>query len=394
MNLKERADKVLSGVLGHFTDLEIESGDGSYLYGKDGKKYLDFASGIAVTNTGHCHPLVTKFAKTQLRKIIHNCAGVTYDETNITFAEKLQEVVPIKDSRIFLCQSGSEAIEGCLKAAKYVSGKSGVIALQGGFHGRTMGALSITTSKQLYRDGYGELMPNTFIAEHNIDSIKKLNNGNIAALVLELVQGEGGYVAFDKKYVQEIRDFCTANKIFLVIDEVQSGFGRTGKMFACEWYELEPDLLALAKGIASGLPLGAVVMQKNISEKWKTSTHGGTFTGNLVSCAAGLATIKVIQEELPAMPKKITTLEKILDRLIKKYPAVLIKRTGLGFMIGLECKDAETVKKIRQQCLQKGLLMINCGPDANVIRLAPPVTIAPKELFAFGEMLAAGLETI
>lgn len=380
MNLKERADQVLSPVLSHFTDLEVVKGKGSYLYGANGKKYLDFASGIAVTNTGHCHPAVVKAAAAQLKNMIHNCAGVTYHHANIEFAEALQKVVPIKDARIFLCQSGSEAVEGCLKAAKYVSKRSGIIALKKGFHGRTMGALSVTSSKQLYRDGYGELIPNTFFAEHDLESIKKLNNGNIAAVIFELVQGEAGYTAFDKKFVQAVRKYCTENKIFLIIDEVQSGFGRTGKMFASEWYEIEPDLMSMAKGIASGFPLGAVVMKKEISDNWHTSAHGGTFTGNLVACAAGIATLKVIQQELPKMPKKIEKLTAGLDALIKKYPEVYTNRTGLGFMIGFGCASGETVKKVRAKALANGLLLISSGPNGEKIRLAPPITVSLKEL--------------
>lgn len=380
MNLKERSDQVLSRVLSHFTDLEVIKGKGSYLYGSDGKKYLDFASGIAVTGTGHCHPQIVKAATAQLKNLIHNCAGVTYHRANVEFAEALQRIVPIKDARIFLCQSGSEAVEGCLKAAKYVSKKSGIIALKQGFHGRTMGALSVTSSKQLYRDGYGDLMPNTFFAEHDLASVKKLNNGNIAAVILELVQGEAGYTAFDKKFVQDLRKYCTENKIFMIIDEVQSGFARTGKMFACEWYDLEPDLMSMSKGIASGLPLGAVVMKKEISDSWHTSAHGGTFTGNLVACAAGTATIDVLQKELPKMPAKIAKLAAGLDELIKKHPQTYVNRTGIGFMIGFGCKDGETVKKVRANALADGLLLISSGPHGEKLRLAPPITISLKEI--------------
>lgn len=380
MNLKEKAEGILAKVLAHFTDLEVVKGKGSYLYGADGKKYLDFASGIAVTNTGHCHPQIVTAAVAQTKKLIHNCAGVTYNPTNIKFADELKKIVPIRDARIFLGQSGSEAIEGCLKAAKYASKKSGIIALKTGFHGRTMGALSVTTSKNMYREGYGELMPNTFIAEHNLDAIKSLNNGNIAAIIFELVQGEGGYVALDKNFVQEIRKYCTDNKIYLIIDEVQSGFGRTGKMFACEWYDLEPDLIALAKGIASGFPLGAVVMKKEIADLWQTSAHGGTFTGNLVSCAAGIATIKILRKEMAKMTIKTKQLIKGLDQLIKKYPKIFVGRSGLGFMIGFQVRNAETNKNIRNKALEAGLLLISCGPDGDKIRLAPPVTVSLAEI--------------
>ncbi|MDR1323081.1 MAG: aminotransferase class III-fold pyridoxal phosphate-dependent enzyme [Candidatus Margulisbacteria bacterium] len=379
MNLVERSDKVLSRVLSHFTELEIDHGAGAYLYGLDGKAYLDFASGIAVTATGHCHPEVVRAALEQTKKIIHNCAGVTYISANIELAEKLQKIVPIKDARFFLTQSGSEAVEGALKAAKYVSGKSGVITLQGEFHGRTMGALSVT-AKKAYRDGYGELMPNSFIAEADLDAVAKLNDGNIAAVIIELVKGEGGYAARDRDFVQKLREYCARNKIYFIIDEVQSGFGRTGKMFACEWYGIEPDIMALAKGIASGFPLGAVVLRKEISDAWKTSAHGGTYTGNPVACAAGSATVDILLREMPRMPAKIKTVEEACDKLSAQYPRIFVKRQGLGYMLGLVCVSGAVCTELRKRALANGLLLISSGAAGEVVRLAYPVTATIAEL--------------
>ncbi|MDR1113815.1 MAG: aminotransferase class III-fold pyridoxal phosphate-dependent enzyme [Candidatus Margulisbacteria bacterium] len=379
MNLVERSDKVLSRVLSHFTELEIDHGAGAYLYGLDGKVYLDFASGIAVTATGHCHPEVVRAALEQTRKIIHNCAGVTYISANIELAEKLQKIVPIKDARFFLTQSGSEAVEGALKAAKYVSGKNGVITLQGEFHGRTMGALSVT-AKKAYRDGYGELMPNSFIAEADLDAVAGLNDDNIAAVIIELVKGEGGYAARDRDFVQKLREYCAQNKIYFIVDEVQSGFGRTGKMFACEWYGIEPDIMALAKGIASGFPLGAVVMRKEISDAWKTSAHGGTYTGNPVACAAGSATVDILQREMPRMPAKIKTVEEACDKLLAKYPRIFAQRQGLGYMLGLVCVSGAVCAELRKRALANGLLLISSGATGEVVRLAYPVTATIAEL--------------
>ncbi|MDR2431985.1 MAG: aminotransferase class III-fold pyridoxal phosphate-dependent enzyme [Candidatus Margulisbacteria bacterium] len=393
MSLVRRSAKVLSGVLSHFTELEIDHGSGSYLYGLDGRAYLDFASGIAVTGTGHCHPEVVRAAVEQTKKIIHNCAGVTYISANIELAEKLQKIVPVKDARFFFTQSGSEAVEGALKAAKYVSGKSGVIALQDEFHGRTMGALSVT-AKKLYRDGYGELMPRSFIAEASLEAVAKLNDGNIAAVIIELVKVEGGYMARDRGFVRGLRDYCARNNIYFIVDEVQSGFGRTGKMFACEWYDLEPDILALAKGIASGFPLGAVVLQKEISDGWKTSTHGGTFTGNPVACAAAGATLDILQRELPRMPAKIKTAEEACGRLIAKYPAIFVKLQGLGYMLGLVCASGAVCAALRQKALEYGLLLISAGQSGEVVRLAYPVTATMPELekgFAIIEQSAGEL---
>ncbi len=394
MELANRGNNVISKVLGHYTQLEVVKGSGSYLFAKNGKKYLDFASGIAVTNTGHCHPAVVKAAEKQLKKLIHNCAGVTYNETNIACAEKIQSIVPIKNSRIFFTQSGSEAVEGALKAAKYTSKKDGIIALKKGFHGRTMGAMSITTSKDYYSQGYGALMPNTFIADHSLAAIDKLNNGKIAAIITEPVQGEAGYVAHDKKFLQELRQYCTEKNIYLIFDEVQSGFGRTGKMFASDWYNVEPDIMSLAKGIASGFPLGAVVMKQEISDQWDTSKHGGTYTGNLVSCAAAIATIDIIKKELPKMAKKTELFTKTIDQLIAKYPNALKKQTGLGFMIGLQCKSKETTSYIMKLALEKGLLLINCGPDGDILRLVPPLTISLADLKKGLDIIGACCESI
>ncbi|GBR76945.1 4-aminobutyrate aminotransferase, partial [Candidatus Termititenax persephonae] len=375
----ERSDRVLSRVLSHFTDLEISHAAGAYLYGLDGQAYLDFASGIAVTSVGHCHPEVVHAAVEQTKKIIHNCAGVTYISANIELAEKLQEIVPIRDARFFLTQSGSEAVEGALKAAKYVSGRSGIITLQGEFHGRTLGALSVT-AKQLYRDGYGELLPRSFIAEPSVEAVSRLNDGNIAAVIVELVKGEGGYEARDREFVQKLRAYCAAQKIYFIVDEVQSGFGRTGKMFACEWYGIEPDIMALAKGIAAGFPLGAVVMKKEISEAWKTSAHGGTYTGNPVACAAGLATVNILLRELPRLAAKIKTVEEACDKLIAQYPRIFVRRQGLGYMVGLVCASGQICADLRKRALRNGLLLISCGAAGEVIRLAYPVTATLPEL--------------
>jgi 4-aminobutyrate aminotransferase len=395
MNLKERADKLLSKVQAHYyPDLEVKSGKGSYVYGLDGRKILDFSCGVAVTSTGHCHPKVVAAIAKQAKNMIHNCIAISYHPTAIEYMEALQKVVPIKDARFFLCQSGSEAIEGALKVAKYVSGKSGIIALKGGFHGRTIGALSITSSKKLFQEGYGDLVPNSFFADYSIESIAAANNGNIAAVITELVRGEGGYAPHEIKFIQDLRKYCTQNNIFLIIDEVQTGFLRTGKMFASEWYRIEPDIMAISKAIASGLPLGAVVMKKEISDKWSTSAHGGTFLGNLIACAAGSATLDVLASELPKMPKKIDILHKEIDKLITAFPKIFISRQGVGFMQGLVCADGQTCGKLRTKALQLGLLLLNSGANGEVIRLVPPVTISAADLRKGFKILAEAARTL
>jgi acetylornithine/succinyldiaminopimelate/putrescine aminotransferase len=242
-----------------------------------------------------------------------------------------------------------------------------------------MGALSVT-AKKLYRDGYGALMPRSFIAEPSVEAVARFNDGDIAAVIIELVRGEGGYASRDREFVRGLRDYCAQNNIYLIVDEVQSGFGRTGKMFACEWYELKPDILALAKGIASGFPLGAVVLKKEISDAWKTSAHGGTFTGNPVACAAAGATLDILQRELTRMPAKIKTAAEACARLTAQYPAVFTGWQGLGYMLGLVCVSGAVCAALRRKALELGLLLISAGDSGEVVRLAYPVTATIPEL--------------
>jgi len=393
MDFVQRSKKVFSPVQGHYTEIEVRKGKGSYLYTVDGRKLLDFASGIAVSATGHAHPKVVKAICKQSKKLIHHCAGVTYAEPMIDYAEKLQKVVPVKNAQFFFNNSGSEAVEGAMKVAKYVTKRPLIIALEGGFHGRSWATMTATSSNKKYNQGYGKLVPDIKIVKRDMKSIKKIKGSRVAAILTEPIIGEAGYVANDKKFLKELATYCKKNKILMIFDEVQSGFGRTGKMFASEWYGINPDIMTLAKGIASGMPMGVIAMTKPISQKWTTSAHGGTFGGNPVVCRAAEATLDVIQKELPKMAKKIEIMDSFLSEidslLIAKYGQLNIKIpltihgsrvTGLGFMKGIHFDSAETFKIVQEKVLEKNLLLISNGSKGNVIRLAPPLTINNRDL--------------
>lgn len=385
-SLESRASKVLSPALSHYTSLEIEKGRGAYLISNDGKKYLDFACGIAVTNLGHCHPKVVAAAVKQVENLIHAGAGIVYYEANVLLAEKLSKICPAGLNMSFFCQSGTEAVEGAIKLAKYVKNKPGIIAFEGGFHGRTLGALSLTTSKKKYRDRYEPLLPNVFIApyskENSLSEVEKIIGSNqIAGVIVEPIQGEGGYIVPSKEFLSGLRNLCNKYEVFLIFDEVQTGLGRTGKMFASEVFGTYPDIMTLAKGLASGFPIGAVVAKNSIMKQWSPGAHGGTMSGNPVSCAAALATIDVIEKEkLPEYAQKMGAyLRAKLDKLKKSYPSIIDIR-GLGLMIGVEFKDSAAAKQIMESCLKGGLILISCGTCDQVIRFIPPLIITKEQI--------------
>jgi 4-aminobutyrate aminotransferase len=405
--LKEKAIKYISPVLGkYFPDLEVVSGQGIYLFDTDGKRYIDFTCGIGVTNTGHCHPKVVKAITRQASQLIHICAGIAHYEPHVKLAERLVKLLPFKEASVVFSQSGSEAVEASLKLAKYVTKKSKIIAFTHAFHGRTLGALSVTY-KEKYKKGYeGWLIEDIIRLEypyhfHNntieyreyvfqcIASFKKaiIENNDIAAVIIEPILGEGGYVPAPVEFIQELRKFTEKNGILLIFDEVQSGFGRTGTMFAMEHYDVVPDIVALAKGIASGMPLGACVAKKELMDKWTTSAHGGTYIGNPVSCAASLATIDAIEEE--GMLDNAYETGKLISSLLneaKKSLPVIGDVRGVGLMIGVEFinpttkePDSDIVKKIKLKALEKGLILISCGDNDQVIRLIPALIITKSQ---------------
>src|SRR5438128_2017011 len=413
----------LSQVLYGYTPLFIDHAKGSYLYAVDGGRYLDFASGIAVTNLGHGHPEVSRAAKGPLGRRVH-LAVVAHHEPAIQLAERIADLAPGKLDKVFFANSGAEAVEGAIKLARYVTGRSALIAFQGAFHGRTYGALSLTASKSYYRERYEPFLPGVYhvpypypyrnptgtsdeaTLEYVFDYIDEMLDTrvppkNIAAFIVEPVLGEGGYVVPPAGFMPRLRALCDQHGILLIADEVQSGYGRTGKMFACEHTGVVPDIMTLAKSIASGLPLSAVVATSKLMDKWEPAAHGSTFGGNPVSCAAGIATLDVFAREgiLANAAARGAELMRRLRDLQRRLPAIGEVR-GLGLMVGVELvnKDGsankDLQKKIRKVCLDSGMVILSCGPHDNVLRLVPPLNLSQAELDEGWEILNAAFQEV
>lgn len=383
-NLKERGQAVVSPVLGmYFNDFEVAGGRGSRLIDFNGREYLDFATGIACAVIGHCHPKVVAAIKSQAAKLLHTCIGVAYYEPYVQLAEELQEIAPQKNAQSFFCQSGTEAVEAALKLAKYATKKPGIIAFKGGFHGRTLGSLSVTTSKMKYRDGYEPLLQEIYIAPFDLRVVAGLiKSHKIGGIILEPMLGEGGYIEVDKAFLKNLRRLCDQNNILLIFDEVQTGIGHTGKWFACEHAGVVPDIITIAKGIASGLPLGACLAKKEVMAKWSPGAHGGTFGGNPVCCAAAIATLEVIKKDklLQNATKLGKYLKASLQRLATRNPRLIKDVRGRGLMIGVDFGAGEPVKKIINYCLEKKLVLISTGGDGTVIRFIPALNIKKAEI--------------
>ena len=413
---RERAH--LSQVLYRYTPLVIEHAKGAYLYAADGRRYLDFTCGIAVTNLGHGHPQVLRAAHEQLDRLVH-ISVVAHNQPAIELAERIAAIAPGKLDKVFFANSGAEAVEGAIKLARYATGRPGLIAFQGAFHGRTYGALSLTASKSYYRERYEPFLPAVYHAPYPypfrnptgpgeeetleyvfnfIDEMldTRVPPHNIAAFVVEPVLGEGGYVVPPAGFLPRLRALCDRYGILLIADEVQSGYGRTGKMFASEHTGVVPDIMTLAKSIASGLPLSAVVASSKLMDQWQPAAHGSTFGGNPVACAAGIATLDVFQREgiLANAQEKGAELIGRLRDLQQRVPGIGEVR-GLGLMVGVELVDADgkphkqLQKEIRHVCLDSGLVILSCGTDDNVLRLVPPLNLSQEELDEGWEILQA-----
>src|SRR3989338_4555999 len=382
--LKARGQSVLSHVLGkYFDDFEVAAGRGSYLIDYRGQKYLDFAAGIACNVTGHCHPKVVAAIKNQAEKLLHVCIGVAYYEPYVKLAEELQKIAPMKNAQAFLCQSGTEAVEAAVKLAKYATRKPGIIAFQGGFHGRTLGALSITTSKMKYRDGYAPLLPEVYIAPLDLRVVKGLiESRSIGGLIIEPILGEGGYIEVENSFLKGLRQLCDANGVLLIFDEVQTGIGHTGQWFASQHAGVVPDIITVAKVIASGLPLGACLAGAEIMAKWSPGAHGSTFGGNPVACAAASATLEVIKKEklLQNAARLGAYLKKNLSELQTQHSELIKAVRGRGLMLGVDLGAGEPVKQIINYCLEKKLVLISTGGDGTVIRFIPPLNVKKTEI--------------
>ena len=396
-----RDHEALAGVLPRYYDVVAERGEGSWLVDVEGRRFLDLGAGIAVNATGHCHPAVVDAVVDQARTLLHTSV-VVHNRRNVELAERLGALCPFFDEpQVFFCNSGAEAVDGALKLARRTTRRPAVIAFRRAFHGRTLAATTLTTAKGRYREGYEPLVPGVYHAayciphEHEgagaavkaaLDELDRLfalqaPPGNVGAMIVEPVLGEGGYVAPPREWLQGLRDRCDEHGILLVFDEVQCGVGRTGRPFAAETYGVAPDVLLFAKGIASGLPLGGIVAGRRLMDRWPTGTHGSTFGGNPVACAAAIATLDVLEREdcyRRATELGAGAVER-LRREVGSHPSVRDIR-GIGLMIGVELADKAVTQQVAARCLAAGVIVLACGPDENVLRLAPPLTIGDDEL--------------
>jgi 4-aminobutyrate aminotransferase len=393
-----RDEAALAGVLPRITDVVAVRGEGAWLWDADGRRYLDFGSGIAVTNTGHCHPRVVAAITAQAETLIHTSV-VAHPTGMIRLAERLAGLVPfMAEPQVFFCNSGAEAVDGSLKFARKVTGKPGVIAFRRAFHGRTLAATSLTTAKGKYREGYEPLLPAVTIAPYgDLDGLDELlalqaPGANIGAMIVEPVLGEGGYVVPPRGWLAGLRERCDRLGILLIFDEVQTGVGRTGRFFAAETVGVVPDVILFAKGIASGLPLGGIIAPRDLMDRWPTGAHGSTFGGNPVSCAAALATLDVLEEE-GCYERARRLGRRALERLTSIDGPVDVR--GMGLMIGVELRDKAVAEAVQARCLDDGLIVLLCGPGENVLRLIPPLTISDDEFEkGLGILVAAIAATV
>jgi len=388
----------------------MDHGKGTEVWDVDGNRFLDFAAGIAVNSTGHAHPKVVQAIKDQAEKFIHISSDF-YHPKWVELGEKLDEIAPFEEQATsFMTNSGTEAVESAIKLARYTTGRSQFIGFLGGFHGRTMGAVTFTASKPSYHKGFFPLMngvvhapfPDPYrpvlhsrrgedygetVVRYIEDEIfgKITPPDETAGILVEPIQGEGGYIVPSPGFFPALRDLCDRYGILLIVDEVQSGMGRTGKWWAIEHFGVEPDIVTTAKGIASGVPLGAMIARKSLV-RWPKGAHGNTYGGNPIACAAALATIQLIETEM--MKNAATVGEYALDALSEiavRHPSVGQVR-GIGLMIGIEFVKNQTSKepayllrdRIVDLAFERGLLTLGCGKST--IRISPPLSISSDEI--------------
>ena len=365
--------------------LVVARGQGAMIEDVDGNRYLDFMAGIAVAATGHAHPKVVAAVKEAAEKFLHICGGDFYYEAFAAVPERLARLAPGKDQkRVFLTNSGTEAVEGALKLARHSTRRPAFIAFEGSFHGRTLGSLSLTASKSVQRGGFGPFLPEVYHAPYgDADYIenrlcaKRLDPRDVAAIVVEPIQGEGGYIVPPAGFLKALRTFADKHGILLIADEVQSGIGRTGKFFACEHEGIVPDIITCAKGLASGMPLGAIIARADIM-KWGPGAHGSTFGGNPVCCAAALATLDLVEGGFMENARKMGDVLMAECRQMQSKHKNIVDVRGRGLMMGLELNDPALVKRVVLGAFQKGVLLLGAGKSA--IRLAPPLMIDEEDI--------------
>ncbi|MBO0356042.1 4-aminobutyrate--2-oxoglutarate transaminase [Muricauda ruestringensis] len=399
LELQKRKEKAIARGQGNLNPIFIDHAKNAELWDVEGKRYIDFGAGIAVVNTGHVNNRITKSATDQLGKFVHAGFMITPYEAGVELAEKLNELVPIEDAKTMIVSTGAEAVENAIKIAKAYTKRSGVIAFHGGFHGRTHMGLGLTGKISPYKKGFGPFPNNIFhvpfpIPYYNItieDSFRAMKNlftstispDDVAAIILEPVQGEGGFNIAPPEFLSKLRELCTAHGILLICDEIQTGFARTGTFFATEQYGIEPDLMTLAKGLAGGFPLSAVVGKREIMDA--SENLGGTFAGSPVACAAALEVIDIIKSEnlcdrANEIGKIVT--QRLLD-LQNEHSDVIGNVRNKGAMIAVEfvkngdpdTPNPELAKAIVKKASENGLIILMCGIRGNAIRILTPLTI-------------------
>jgi 4-aminobutyrate aminotransferase len=411
----------ISPVLGRYFTRTWSHGEGHRLFDTDGRAYLDFANGIAVSALGHHHPAVTAAIHAQVDRLIAPISAIGFAEPVSRLAEMLAATFPAPLDTVFFLNSGSEAVEAALKMARRVTGRPGIVAFRGGFHGRTFGAVSVTSSNPNYRAGYEPLLPGvqllpfpdvyrgfdgdeTRATRECLAALEALGAtvppSSLAAMLIEPVQGEGGYRPAPVAFLRGLREFCGRHGILLIADEVQSGFGRTGRMWAFEHAGIVPDIVCLAKAIANGLPLSAIVSSRALQERWGKSAHGSTFGGNPVSCAAGVAVLQTIhgQNLVANAAERGAQLTAGLRRLMAEDPGIGNVR-GPGLMVGTAFvrdretrePDGERVERVIQRAADLGLLLLSCGVEHDIVRWIPPLDVSEAEI---GEALDIFFEAL
>jgi 4-aminobutyrate aminotransferase len=380
----ERDQRVTSPSMGRVYPLVPARAGGLVIEDVDGNRFLDFNAGIAVTSTGHCHPAIVDAISKQAGELIHYCSSDFYPPVYAELSERLVARAPIAgDSKVFLTNSGTEAVEASIKLARHATGRQYVIAFLGAFHGRSLGSLALTASKAKYRQGFSPLLPGVHHAPYGVDGYIEdvlfrhlVSPEEVAAVLVEPIQGEGGYIVPPAGWLAQLQELCTRHGILLVADEIQSGIGRTGKLWAVEHEGIEPDVLLSGKGIASGMPLGALIARSDLM-KWSAGAHGSTFGGNPVCCAAALATLDLVEgsltENAAAVGRRLTT---DLSELANRQPLLTDVR-GRGLMIGIDFPTHAIAAAVEQACFRRGLLVLTCGERA--IRFAPALTVRPDQ---------------
>jgi len=408
--LIERDHGSVAETIYRYTDIAFERGEGVYLYDFEGRKYLDFAAGIAVMNVGHCHPVVVEAICDQARKLVHAASHVGYMKPYVDMLEFLKSIGPgdLRDGKGILVNSGSEAIETGLKLARYVTNRPMIIAFTDSFHGRSMGALSATASSPIYRHRLSSLLTGVHHVPYPycyrcpllhkspetcnlacLNLVEKALEGvippqDLAGIIVEPIVGEGGYIVPPDGFLQGLREICDRHGALLIADEIQSGFGRTGKMFAIEHWDVVPDIICVAKALGGGLPLGAILARRDLIDAWPPAAHGSTFGGNPVACRAGLSSLQIIQEE-NLMDHAVQVGNHIQKRFreVQGELPIIGDIRGKGLMVAVELINpdgspaSEIIKAIIKEIGAKGIVLTKCG--ASSLRLAPPLIITREQ---------------